>query len=391
MTVIGRVGVRMLIAAISVVVGLSGCSSAPSRGAGSDLTPAVGPNVANFLVVTSKGVVNVVNGETVTPVRLPSGVTGDHWRSAIAVSQDAIAYLAAGWAVVVDKDATARAVPCERCESLGWTGSGLVATHARLEEGRGFEILSIGTGVSGTNVAVAQREADRFGLSDGSEEFSVAPEILAANDQTVWLNFMDTRIGNARGGTTVLSAYGLDGTLEGTTRIDGSVYASAVSPDGRFLAVNAGGSGGACVNIGHLEVVELAQMRPRVTGLPLPVEALSEANGEQPWLDVQHIWWEGQRVHVVSDVKQDYTSCSEYEQAWEHIVDVETQIVADQRVSVGARGFDAAFAGSRCEDQVVVGAKGVRRDGGAVTLIAASSSVIYSPPIPPGCVLKEVP
>ena len=43
MTVIGRVGVRMLIAAISVVVGLSGCSSAPSRGAGSDLTPAVGP------------------------------------------------------------------------------------------------------------------------------------------------------------------------------------------------------------------------------------------------------------------------------------------------------------------------------------------------------------
>ena len=142
--------------------------------------------------------------------------------------------------------------------------------------GRGpkFEVASFGRDLRRVESVTLRRLTER---TDPEQERNVSEvSLLAANETTVWLAYTD-RFGFGRGGSRTIAAYSREGRLLRSTRVRGLIYKTVVSNDGKYLAVADGGSSGACITAGEIDVIDLVSMRALDTSPRIPINALLEA------------------------------------------------------------------------------------------------------------------
>ncbi|MGH3988585.1 MAG: cupin domain-containing protein, partial [Pseudonocardiaceae bacterium] len=91
-------------------------------------------------------------------------------------------------------------------------------------------------------------------------ENTESPVTLAADPDSVTVGYLSRNGGNRRG-PSIIAQYDHDGRLLRNVTVDGLVGRSAVSPNGRHLALEVSGSGGACVTVSRPVVVDLESLR----------------------------------------------------------------------------------------------------------------------------------
>lgn len=196
-------------------------------------------------------------------------------------------------------------------------------------------------------VPVHLRQERNSSFNGFSSEFSI--DIVAAGPSHFWLEYTD-RLGFTRGGSRLLARHNWDGTPDAATRLDGAVYDTEISADGRFAAFLVGGSGGACHTDAHLRVVDLAATRQLDTSPETPPEARARGMvASAVYLTGQHLRWYGDTIHLWgTTADHESGGCDTDLRYWHRSYAVGSGILIDTELS--ALPEQAAFAGPGCED-----------------------------------------
>ena len=205
------------------------------------------------LAMTSHGLA-IIKGESQIAVRDPdlSAAEDNYWeQAASAVDESTLAVTANGRLGLVNQDGSATSVECRGCVNVIWTGQYLIVLMSSVGEGQTFEVVSFGRDLRRVESVTLRRLTER---TDPEQQNDSAVSLLAANETTVWLAYTD-RFGFVRGGSRTIAAYSREGKLLRSTRVSGLIYQTAVSNDGKYLAVADGGSSGACITAGEIDVI----------------------------------------------------------------------------------------------------------------------------------------
>jgi hypothetical protein len=103
-----------------------------------------------------------------------------------------------------------------------------------------------------------------------------------------------SRNGGVRRGPSIIAQYSTSDSLVRSISVDGIIGESSVSPDGRYLALGVGGSGGACVTVSDPVVVDLDRLRVQTVDPTVPAQALARADAlTEPWFLMTDLVWNG--------------------------------------------------------------------------------------------------
>jgi hypothetical protein len=362
--------------------------STPSTGVVNGLSPATNFQ-ASFTLVTRTDRLAVLTGDRLVPVRDEQrfGAGIGHRPTSVAVGNDAIAVVDGAWLGVIRPDGSANVIACARCTSVAAGGDDLVVLRSSLADELAFELVRFSQGLEQRSIVTARQVTER--TSPDAEPLEGA-ELMAANATTAWIAYSD-RFGFTRGGSRTVAAYSADGSLVATTRILGTIYHSAVSADGRFLAVADGGSGGACITDSTLDVIDLTTMGSLDTAPRIPVRALlAAAPDDVPSLNftTESLSWRGSVAVAVGITSRGNepggsgSGCGG--QAWARRYDSATQRFTDAKVG---RNSDVPI-GPTCRG-------GWHRSGNGVSITSASGAVwqvdglVYAPPPAPQCKVER--
>jgi hypothetical protein len=332
----------------------------------------------------------VVTGEQDMPVHdpHPTGTVQDFESTAAApIDANTLAVVSPDRLSVVRRDGTASSATCRGCQSVIWTGQDLAVLRPADGQGQTFEILRYSRDLEPAGQVTGRQLTER---TDPEAERTVGSgvQLLAASPTTVWVGYED-RFGFSRGGSRTIAAYARDGTLLRINRVPGSIYASAVSDDGRYLAVTDGGSSGACITAAELDVMDLTTMKSLDTSQRIPTSALLAADPDDlPDLNFAafRLVWHGGIATALGETSRgnaegaNASGCDPEAKQWARHYDTRTQTFTD--VEIAAQ--PDVFVGPDCADRVrqdartssweVVAGSGARRQ-----LDSAYTLLLYKP------------
>jgi hypothetical protein len=306
------------------------------------------------LAMTTHGLA-LITGDSEIAVRdadLSAGKEDYLEQAATAIDESTLAVTANSRLGLVKKDGSATSVECRGCVSVMWTGHDLVVLMASTGEGQTFDLVSFGRDLQRTGSVTLRRLTER---TDPEQQRNVSEvSLLAANDATVWLAYTD-RFGFARGGSRTIAAYSREGRLLRSTRVPGLIYSKAISSDGRYLAVADGGSGGACLTIGELDVIDLVAMRGLDTSPRIPNKALLEAApNDVPSLNfaADELVWRGATLFATGETSRGNdpagkAACDLEARRWIREYDTTTQSFSDKEATRDI----GVYVGPACEDR----------------------------------------
>lgn len=338
---------------LACVLAATGCTSDTSR-------PEVTLSSANLvrggfsLAMTTDGLA-IIKGDSEIAVRdadLGAGKEDYLEQAATAIDESTLAVTANSRLGLVKQDGSATSVECRGCVSVMWTGRDLVVLMPSTGEGQSFDLVSFDRDLHRTGSVTLRRLTER---TDPEQQRNVSEvSLLAANDATVWLAYTD-RFGFARGGSRTIAAYSREGRLLRSTRVPGLIYNKAISPDGRYLAVADGGSGGACITIGELDVIDLVTMRGLDTSPRIPNKALLEAAPDDvPSLNfaADELVWRGATLFATGETSRGNdpagkAGCDSEARRWIREYDATTQSFSDKE---STRDI-GVYIGPTCEDR----------------------------------------
>ncbi|MFV0309579.1 MAG: hypothetical protein ACK5OX_17755, partial [Desertimonas sp.] len=216
-------------------------------------------------------------------------------RAAITSTEDGrVVTIGDGVATVLGPDGSVLATaPCDGCVGAAVQDDRVVTVR---DPGAGdqFDVISRNLAdLSEVGVITATRRLAEGEWVESERQYWDVPIVLAADAAGVVVAY-DHRPGgmNAQGGDeAVIARYGADGTLTAATIIGGRVDGGALSPDGTRVAIELGGSSGACYS--HLDggVVELAT-------LEVSLPSLDDPDDRSTWYQLSPYWDGGvMRLH----------------------------------------------------------------------------------------------
>lgn len=290
-----------------------------------------------------------------------------------------------GFAVV---DAEGRAVTAEApgCEGVAATPSRvlLLCGGAQLG-GRAYTIRLFDPQARAQGEFELSKIFERVG-PEPIERYDEAPQIVAVGDAVVWIAYPD-REGFARGGSRLVAKHDLTGRLLASVRVDGAIYDSAPSPGGRYLALLAGGSGGACHTQSNLRVVDLDSMRSVNTAPDTPLAALAEAqDGYDVYFTGAGLRWASPTVVEALGTTAHHSAaeCDAGLQTWRRVLDVQEPGVADEPVA-HVDPDTSGWVGPACDDVLFADDQGlVLRTGGRETVLP-DAQLLYAAEPPERC------
>lgn len=97
---------------------------------------------------------------------------------------------------------------------------------------------------------------------------------------------------DGRRGPTIVALYTLDGTLGRRWTLDDVIYDATTSPDGRYLALAVGGSGGACSSVAAPLLIDAQQPE----SIRLVQEAWTRRRNNAEYLFTSDVWWNGTEI-----------------------------------------------------------------------------------------------
>jgi hypothetical protein len=305
------------------------------------------------LAMTSHGLA-IIKGESQIAVRDPdlSAAEDNYWeQAASAVDESTLAVTANGRLGLVNQDGSATSVECRGCVNVIWTGQYLIVLMSSVGEGQTFEVVSFGRDLRRVESVTLRRLTER---TDPEQQNDSAVSLLAANETTVWLAYTD-RFGFVRGGSRTIAAYSREGKLLRSTRVSGLIYQTAVSNDGKYLAVADGGSSGACITAGEIDVIDLVSMRALDTSPRIPINALLEAApNDVPDLNfaADELIWRGTTLFATGETSRGNNpggngGCDPEAKRWLRSYDSATQTFSDKELTRDM----GLYVGPTCEDR----------------------------------------
>jgi len=374
---------------VGLLAGLVGCPSKEATTA-SELSPATTAH-ASFALIRRAEQLLILNaaGEIPVPIDGDADPFGASSSTAEAIDGETVALIDRGRLVTVRHDGSAQSVPCVRCNSVIWSGEDLVVLSESLSAGRTFDLTRFNRELEPKTTITLRRQTER--TDPNYERNEVGVIALAANSNTVWAAYTD-RFGFARGGSRTIAAYDNDGNLVRSTRVPGSIYASSVSDDGRFLAVADGGSGGACITASEVDVINLTTMRSLDTSPRIPIQAVLETPPEDvPSLNFAafDLHWRGGSAVAIGETSrgndpEGQGSCDPQATRWVRTFDTATQIFTDTKADVDP----GSYIGPTCLHRLrssTTSNDWQLTTGPGQTRAVEMDSLIYHPPLPPEC------
>jgi hypothetical protein len=299
------------------------------------------------------------------------------WRdhgTAVVVSGDMIG--------IVDAIGEHRIAPCMDCRGVALAGDIAITARANYRAGDGFDLVEFDSSLSEIRSTPSTRLNERW-LGIRTDEDSRPPDVLAATDEHIYLTYV-SRLGGARRGPEVVARYSRTGQLLSYLMIDGRTFDAEVSPDQRYLALTAGGSGGACNTTAHLRVVDLAEMRELDTYPDRPLARMTSSGTlSDPWFYIDSLRWADGRVVVTGQVHAPprNETCDPAPQSWIRTYDVRTQTFTDAlaesdratQVIGPTCGDTIGYTGADDKRSVVAISGGIRREFPRSAVLAATS------------------
>jgi hypothetical protein len=299
----------------------------------------------DFAIVTDdEGGAAVVTGSEVVRVdRLePLGL------SFAGYDESHVAFAGGDRVGLVARDGSFEQTSCVRCAGVFVYGDEIITARDNYQPGGGFDVVRLGPDLETRSVTPARRLTERIASDSLGENLYGVPSVVASSSDRFWVVYM-SRNGGARGGPELVVSYDWSGRLRGHVKVPGLLLESALSSDGRYLAVGYGGSGGACVTRVDLGIVDLKAMSftpgtvdELPAGVDVPVGSFSGG-----WFFAKELSWEGTTVSAVGEVHvPDDSGCDEDPETWTRTYDTATTEYRDTRpaseVTVGAFGESCA-------------------------------------------------
>jgi hypothetical protein len=296
-----------------------------------------------FIIASGEDGIALTNGDWFESVEIDMVSV---WPQAALLPDGAAAVVGNGLVAVLRPHMPAVTAPCDSCSGVAVAGDEIVTTRRSLQPGNGFDIMFFGHDLASSRSAAAQRLVER--VSPGyPEENTASPVTLAATSDSVTVAYLAAD-GGVRGGPSIVATYSLDGELRLWTKLDGRLEAASVSPDGKFLALGMGGSGGVCILSSSLVVLTMDRLEQADLGTAVPEFAVS-TDGVSYIHDL--VWHDG--VVTATSLVQRFR-CDTQPVYWARTVNPVTWDVIDELVPDTA----TRWVGPACDDLLVLRASG---------------------------------
>ncbi|MGH4023996.1 MAG: hypothetical protein ACRDRV_05365, partial [Pseudonocardiaceae bacterium] len=334
---------------------LVSCGSGESGNSGS------APNSApQFAVVTGEDTIAAVGADWFEPVAgLSPGPSSYIGALSVGVDETSAAVLGTDRIALVRPHQPPVTANCADCSGIAVAGNRILTTRKNFSPGEGFDIVEFSSELAPGRTVSAQRLAERANTAYPAENTD-SPVTLAADSDSITVGYLSRNGGNRRG-PSILAQYGDDGRLLRNVTVDGIVGRSVVSPDGRQLALEVTGSGGACVTESRPVVVDLTSLRVRPLQPEVPAGVTAKDPLTEPWFTMTDMVWDGHELIATGEVNtptpEEYT-CDADPAVWQRRFDPGTGRVVD---SGGTIPQATRWVGPGCGD--VVSVKGRYVDG----------------------------
>jgi hypothetical protein len=349
-------GVRRRRCWAAVLAMLGGVLSAAPVSCGSGDSGTSGPTSSSapqFAVVAGADEIAAVGGDWFEPVAglhpSRSSYTG---QVSVGVDETSAAVIGEDRIALVRPHRPALVADCADCSGIAAGNNRIVTTRKNFTPGEGFDIVEFSAELVPGRTVAAQRLAER-GNTYYAAENTESPVTLAADSHSITVGYLSRNGGNRRG-PSILAQYDYDGRLLRHVTVDGLVGSSAVSPDGRQLALDVSGSSGACVSVSRPVVVDLESLRVQPLRPEVPPGVTTKDPLMEPWFTLTDLAWDGRELIATGEVNtptpEEYT-CDADPAVWQRRFDPATGKVVD---SGGTFPQATRWVGPGCADVVSV-------------------------------------
>ncbi len=285
-------------------------------------------------------------------------------------------------------DGLGSVVPLDKvCGDLTPAGERILLMCAGSElRGSEFQVRVFDSALRETDRLDLTRVHERVGekATDGNES---PPAILAAGAEAIWIVYVD-RKGWGRGGSRMIAKHDYAGRVLSTLHVDGVIYETALSPDGRYLAMFAGGSSGAMDTVSNLRVVDLGLMTVLNAAPDTPGAAMRDSRStedvyftgaELRWVDSETLIATGSTEHHAD------TGADRPRRWWERHFDVRQVGLTDRSIPEPTTEGETGWVGPGCDGTVETVDGGLRLRHGDESRLLASAQLLYGAPKPKEC------
>lgn len=248
---------------------------------------------------------------------------------------------------------------CVGCAGIAANGEYVVTTRVSYSPTNGFEFLLFPHDLSAPRVVAAERVEERAATTYPAENIQ-APVTLAVGSDRIIVAYL-SREGSYRRGPSIIAQYAFDGRLLDHIRVDAVLYGSAVSSDGRRLAIGVGGNSGYCHTTSTPIVVDLESLR--VSRIAPAMPPATTETGRNPWFTQVDLVWRDGNLIATGEVHDPppMEVCDEQPELWRREFDPAARTVKEN----GNRRTSAVrWFGPGCQDVVAVTRDGLVRGEG---------------------------
>jgi hypothetical protein len=378
---------RKLAATVVVLLGLCAAACTSNTAECGDDKASGASN--NFVVLSGEGGVAVTDGkglETVPGVAGPSFIQAGPL--AVPIGDGTAAVMGAGQLAVVGPHCQPIVKDCQDCAGVALADGLIVTSRTNFQPGEGFDLVFFRSDLSLDHSVPARRVPERRTIQFPAEN-TASPITLAAARDRVTVGYL-SKNGGVRAGPSIIAQYSTSGSLLDHVSVDGLIGQSSLSPDGRYLALGVGGSGGACVTSYDLVVVDLEGLRVQTVDPAVPAAAQAGAASlSDPWFLITDLVWDGPVVRATGEVHSppEGESCDRDPGIWTRFYDPATDAVKD---AGGENASARRWIGPDCADVIeAVGglsdATVLARRGGEESSLGKYSRLSLGRPAPATC------
>ncbi|MEV0764253.1 hypothetical protein [Nocardia sp. NPDC050435] len=304
-----------------------------------------------FAILSSTRGLSLTDGKSVRELKA-FRTEAANWNGTSAVWRDAnsAVVISGGTIAIVTADGERVTAPCVDCRGLAVHGTTVVTARTNFRAGDGFDLVELDGNLREIRSTPVQRVNERW-LGVRNADDVRPPEVVAATADEVYVSYI-SRSGGARHGPEIIAKHSRDGDLRAYTLVDGKQFGHAVSPDLRYLAVAAGGSGGACVTTANLRVIDLHEMRELDTYPDRPLEHMTATGSlSEPWFYAEDVRWVAGHVEVTGQVHtlRSDENCDPAPRSWTRRYSVESRQFTDM---LAAPIRAARVIGPSCTDLI---------------------------------------
>lgn len=372
---------------LALLVLLAGCQQpAPESLVDPRNQRATAPATLPYSITSESDALMVRRGASALPIEADLDVPAAH--QIVPVPGERFAVLTDGKLAVLDSQGAGPIVAIDPgCDS---------PTNA----GERILVICPGSDIQGSEFRVgifdlALNEVDRLELNRVHERAGVKPldsnegppSVLAAGPEVVWIAYSD-RKGWGRGGSRLIAKHDYRGRVLATLRVDGVIYGAAQSPDGRYLAMFAGGSNGAMDTVANLRVIDLGSMTTLNTAPDAPAAAMRDSHApddiyftgsELHWIDSEHLIAIGGTEHHAQ------LGTDRPRLWWERRFDVGGLGVTDRAIPEPNGDGEQGWLGPGCDDVIEPDTDGLRIRQGDQSRTLPDAQLLYAAPKPQEC------